>query len=134
MRRYYVAGHRGMVGSAIVRQLQARQQAGEALELLTRTHAELDLREQVAVEAFFAEAKPEVGVLAAAGEEAGVLAALDRLADKSLACVHGALLLVACGVGGGFRPFRDFLRQNGAAEDRRLSAGLTTAPAGLPIR
>ena len=66
MRRYYVAGHRGMVGSAIVRQLQARQQAGEALELLTRTHSELDLREQVAVEAFFAEAKPEVVVLAAA--------------------------------------------------------------------
>ena len=66
MRRYYVAGHRGMVGSAIVRQLQARQQAGEALELHTRTHAELDLREQVAVEAFFAETKPEVVVLAAA--------------------------------------------------------------------
>lgn len=66
MRRYYVAGHRGMVGSAIVRHLQARQQVGEALELLTRTHAELDLREQVAVEAFFAETKPEVVVLAAA--------------------------------------------------------------------
>ncbi len=66
MRRYYVAGHRGMVGSAIVRQLQARQQAGEALELLTRTHSELDLREQLAVEVFFAEAKPEVVVLAAA--------------------------------------------------------------------
>ena len=66
MRRYYVAGHRGMVGSAIVRQMQAGQQAGEALELLTRTHAELDLREQVAVEAFFAETKPEVVVLAAA--------------------------------------------------------------------
>ena len=58
----YVAGHRGLVGSAILRRLQ---QAGYA-RLLTRTHAELDLREQAAVEAFFAAERPEYVFLAAA--------------------------------------------------------------------
>jgi GDP-L-fucose synthase len=38
MTRIYVAGHRGMVGSAILRKLAARQQAGAALTLITRTH------------------------------------------------------------------------------------------------
>ena len=60
--RIYVAGHRGLVGSAILRRLQ---QAGYA-RLLTRTHAELDLREQAAVEAFFAAERPEYVFLAAA--------------------------------------------------------------------
>lgn len=49
MNRIYVAGHRGMVGSAIVRQLAA--QGG--CEIVTRTHAELDLTDQVAVRRFF---------------------------------------------------------------------------------
>ena len=48
--RIYVAGHRGMVGSAIVRVL--RQQAG--VDVLTRTRQELDLTNQAAVRAFFA--------------------------------------------------------------------------------
>ncbi|MDK3020973.1 GDP-L-fucose synthase, partial [Pseudodonghicola sp. IC7] len=39
--KIYVAGHRGMVGGAILRQLQARRDAGEDLTLITRTHAEL---------------------------------------------------------------------------------------------
>lgn len=66
MRKIYVAGHRGMVGGAILRHLQARQAAGEALALVTRTHAELDLRNQQAVAAFFQAERPDVVVLAAA--------------------------------------------------------------------
>ncbi|MDJ0364552.1 GDP-L-fucose synthase [Hymenobacter sp. H14-R3] len=60
--KIYVAGHRGMVGSAMIRRLQ---QAGYE-NLLTRTSAELDLREQAAVADFFAAEKPEYVVLAAA--------------------------------------------------------------------
>ena len=60
--RIFVAGHRGLVGSAIVRRLKA---AG-ADSLLLRTHAELDLTDQRVVEKFFAEAKPEYVFLAAA--------------------------------------------------------------------
>lgn len=72
-RKIYVAGHRGMVGSAILRRLQARQAAGERLSLLTRTHAELDLTDQAAVRDFFASEKPDVVVLAAA-KVGGILA------------------------------------------------------------
>jgi len=60
--KIYVAGHRGMVGSAIVRTLQA---AGQ-LNIATRTHAELDLTDQAAVRAFFAAEKPDQVYLAAA--------------------------------------------------------------------
>ena len=49
MLRIYVAGHRGMVGSAIMRQLAAQ---GDC-EIVTRTHAELDLTDQAAVRRFF---------------------------------------------------------------------------------
>jgi len=52
MQKIYIAGHRGMVGSAILRRLEARREQGEALELLTRTHAELDLTDQAAVRNF----------------------------------------------------------------------------------
>lgn len=62
----YVAGHRGMVGGAILRQLQARREAGEALELLTRSSAELDLRDQAQVRAFMQAEKPDQVILAAA--------------------------------------------------------------------
>ena len=58
----YIAGHRGLVGSAICRALA---QAGCA-NLLTRTHAELDLTDQTVVRRFFAEKKPEYVFLAAA--------------------------------------------------------------------
>ena len=58
----YVAGHRGMVGSAIVRHLQ---QAGYE-HIITRTHAELDLTDQQAVRAFFAHERPDAVFLAAA--------------------------------------------------------------------
>lgn len=58
----YVAGHRGMVGSAIIRQL--RRQGFN--NIITRTHSELDLTRQDAVEAFFNEVRPEYVFLAAA--------------------------------------------------------------------
>jgi GDP-L-fucose synthase len=60
--RIYVAGHRGMVGSALVRKLEAEGHH----QLLLRTSQDLDLRNQAAVEAFFAEEKPEYVFLAAA--------------------------------------------------------------------
>lgn len=60
--KIYVAGHRGMVGSALVRRLQADGFAN----IITRTHKELDLTRQEAVEAFFAEQKPDYVFLAAA--------------------------------------------------------------------
>jgi GDP-L-fucose synthase len=62
--KIYVAGHRGMVGSAIVRQLLAHGHPAD--RIVTRTHAELDLTNQAAVNAFFAEEKPDQVYLAAA--------------------------------------------------------------------
>ena len=62
--KIYVAGHRGMVGSAIVRQLMAN--GVEASQIVTRTHAELDLTNQAAVRAFFESEKPTQVYLAAA--------------------------------------------------------------------
>ena len=59
--RTYVAGHRGMVGAAITRQLQAR-----GAEIITRSHAELDLTDQQAVAAFMDKERPDVVILAAA--------------------------------------------------------------------
>ncbi len=58
----FVAGHRGLAGSAITRELTAHG----CTNLLTRTRAQLDLRERDAVRGFFAEARPRVVVLAAA--------------------------------------------------------------------
>ncbi|UWQ35146.1 GDP-L-fucose synthase (plasmid) [Leisingera sp. M527] len=66
MTRIYVAGHRGMVGGAILRQLQTRQAAGEDLTLITRTSAELDLTDQAAVRAFMQAEQPDQVILAAA--------------------------------------------------------------------
>ncbi|MGR3494736.1 GDP-L-fucose synthase [Citreimonas sp.] len=66
MPRIYVAGHRGMVGGAILRALEARRDAGENLTLLTRTHAELDLIDRAQVRAFFADERPDLVILAAA--------------------------------------------------------------------
>lgn len=64
--RIYIAGHRGMVGSAIIRQLESRRAGGEDLELVTRTHAELDLTDQASVATFFSEQRPDAVILAAA--------------------------------------------------------------------
>lgn len=60
--KIYVAGHRGMVGSAIVRNLQARGFSN----IVTRAHADLDLTNQAAVQKFFAQEKPDQVYLAAA--------------------------------------------------------------------
>ncbi|MFY9985961.1 MAG: GDP-L-fucose synthase [Chthoniobacterales bacterium] len=61
-RSVFVAGHRGLVGSAIVRNLAQKP----GIELFTRTRQELDLRERGAVEEFLKAAKPQVVVVAAA--------------------------------------------------------------------
>lgn len=60
--RIFVAGHRGLVGSAIVRELQARGYT----QIIMRSRDELDLRDMAAVEKFFATNRPEYVVLAAA--------------------------------------------------------------------
>ena len=60
--KIYIAGHRGLVGSALMRQLHARGYHN----LVVRTHAELDLTDQAAVRDFFAAEKPEYVLLAAA--------------------------------------------------------------------
>jgi GDPmannose 4,6-dehydratase/GDP-L-fucose synthase len=62
MRKIYVAGHRGMVGSSIVRTLHSR---GET-NIITRTHAALDLTHQDAVRTFMQTERPDVVILAAA--------------------------------------------------------------------
>ena len=67
--KIYVAGHRGLVGSAIVRNLQKKGYDN----ILARTHAQLDLTDQVATEAFFARERPEYIFLAAA-RVGGILA------------------------------------------------------------
>lgn len=60
--KIYIAGHRGLVGSAILRNLQAKDYSN----LLTRTHGELDLSNQSATDVFFAQEKPDYVFLAAA--------------------------------------------------------------------
>ena len=60
--KIYVAGHRGLVGSAIVRNLKAKGYAN----IIGRTHRELDLTNQAAVKDFFEKERPDVVVLAAA--------------------------------------------------------------------
>ncbi len=74
--KIYVAGHRGMVGSAIVRELQRQGYTN----IITRTHKELDLTNQQAVNDFFAAEKPEYVFLAAA-KVGGIEANSSALAD-----------------------------------------------------
>ena len=74
--KIFVAGHRGMVGSAIVRQLEKQGYNN----IITRSHKELDLTRQDQVESFFAEEKPEYVFLAAA-KVGGIIANRNHLAD-----------------------------------------------------
>lgn len=74
--KIYVAGHRGMVGSAICRELKRQGYTN----IITRTHAQLDLCRQDAVDAFFAEEKPEYVFLAAA-KVGGIQANSEAPAD-----------------------------------------------------
>jgi GDP-L-fucose synthase len=74
--KIYIAGHRGLVGSALVRRLQA----GGYKNLITRTHFELDLLDQRAVQRFFEMERPEYVFLAAA-RVGGILANISYPAD-----------------------------------------------------
>ena len=74
--KIYVAGHHGMVGSAICRELKRQGYT----DIVTRTHAQLDLCQQDAVEAFFAEEKPAYVFLAAA-KVGGIQANSEAPAD-----------------------------------------------------
>ncbi|MDE6950217.1 MAG: GDP-L-fucose synthase [Lachnospiraceae bacterium] len=74
--KIYVAGHRGMVGSAIVRELERQGYTN----IITRNHAELDLCRQSEVEDFFAKEKPEYVFLAAA-KVGGIVANNEAPAD-----------------------------------------------------
>lgn len=74
--KIYVAGHRGMVGSAIVRALEKQGYTN----IIERTHKELDLTRQDQVESFFAEEKPDYVFLAAA-KVGGIIANSEALAD-----------------------------------------------------
>ena len=74
--KIYVAGHRGLVGSAIVRNLESKGYTN----IVKRTHKELDLTNQAAVYDFFEKEKPDVVVLAAA-KVGGIVANESALAD-----------------------------------------------------
>lgn len=74
--KIYVAGHRGMVGSAIVRELHRQNYTN----IITRTHSELDLTRQADVEAFFERERPEY-VFVAAAKVGGIAANSEALAD-----------------------------------------------------
>jgi nucleoside-diphosphate-sugar epimerase len=64
--KIYLAGHSGMVGGAILRQLHSRQRAGEDITLVTRTSGDLDLTNQSAVRDFMQAERPDQVILAAA--------------------------------------------------------------------
>ena len=74
--KIFVAGHKGMVGSAIVRELNKQGYTN----IVTRTHQELDLCRQAEVEEFFEKEKPEYVFLAAA-KVGGIVANSEALAD-----------------------------------------------------
>lgn len=90
--KLFIAGHNGMVGGALVRRFRAQP----GIELILRTRQELDLTNQAAVEAFYASAKPDVVIMAAA-KVGGILAnntypadfAYDNLVIASNT-IHGA--------------------------------------------
>ena len=77
--KIYIAGHRGMAGSAVIRRLEA----SGFKNVITRTHAELDLTNQAATRAFFESERPEYAVLAAA-KVGGIHANSTYPADFSL--------------------------------------------------
>ena len=79
-KKVFVAGHRGLVGSAIVRALQSRVEAGEAWEIVTRSRSELDLLDGAAVRAFFEKERP-ASVIVAAAKVGGIKANNDFPVD-----------------------------------------------------
>lgn len=83
--RIFVAGHRGMVGRALVRALEKRLNAGGKFQILTRARAETDLTDAAALDRFFKEAKPTHVILAAAkvgGIKANRSAPVDFLLEN----------------------------------------------------
>src|SRR5882757_9097200 len=76
MRKIFLAGHRGLVGSALVR----RYQRDPAYEILVRRRQELDLTDPVAVDGFFRDERP-VHVILAAGKVGGILANSEQPVD-----------------------------------------------------
>lgn len=64
--KIYLAGHRGMVGGAILRRLEHRRAVGEDIDLVMRSHADLDLTDQSAVRDFMQAERPDAVILAAA--------------------------------------------------------------------
>ena len=96
--RIYVAGHAGLIGSALVRMLEARG----CTNVLTRSRAELDLTDRNPVEAFFREQKPEF-VLLAAGSVGGIVANRDRPAEFLAANLAIELNVVAAAHRAGVR-------------------------------
>jgi GDP-L-fucose synthase len=157
MSKIYVAGHRGMVGSAIVRRLQS--QGG--VELITANHAELDLTNQAAVQAFFDEQRIDQVYLAAAKVggihanntypaefiydnlmmQANVIDAAHRAGVQKLlflgsSCIYPKLALQpmredACSLGCWSRPMSPMpsprLRASNCARVTTASMGATTA-------
>ena len=127
MRKIYIAGHRGMLGGAILRQLQARERAGEALTLITRTHAELDLTSQAAVRDFMAAEQPDVVILAAA-RVGGIMANNTYPADfiyenLMIECnLHPTGLCRGCQAFAATGQFVHLSARSGAADGRRRAA------------
>ena len=96
--KIYVTGHKGMVGSAIVRELERQGYRN----LVVRTHSELDLTRQAAVEAFFEREKPEY-VFHAAGKVGGIVANQNALADFLYENMMMAMNVVHAAVGVGVK-------------------------------
>ena len=95
--RIYVAGHRGMVGSAVVRALRAAGYANP----VTRTHRELDLLNPAAVRAFYAAERPDVAVICAArvgGIGANAAGNATFLYENSLIAMNTVMEAYAAGV------------------------------------
>jgi GDP-L-fucose synthase len=79
----FVAGHKGMVGGALVRRLKR-----EIVELLSLSRSEVDLRDQAAVFAWFAKARPQAVFLAAA--KVGTKNAAERSLDENYTHFNGS--------------------------------------------
>jgi GDP-L-fucose synthase len=94
----YVAGHRGMVGSAVVRKLQAEG----FTNVITRTRSEVDLRNLESVRAFYAETKPDVVVVAAA-KVGGIVANFEKPVEFLLENLQIQNNLISCAADSGAR-------------------------------
>jgi len=95
-RRIFVAGHRGLVGSALVRRLERDGYS----QILTATRHELDLRNQASVDAWFADRRPEY-VFVVAGTVGGILANSTRPAEflYDNLMIHGTVIAAAHATG-----------------------------------